>query len=774
MRFTKTAPRVLCIPCLKLYRDLYSLSWQSCSLLYVSHLSTSVEELLGCLDPVLIVLWQLSHPSHATEAMSSSRPLKRTYSRKGKQPLFTSATSQRARTSSPVPPTSPARAPSPLRLPLDDKKLQDIAAKKSLDPEEWLERYARYTSGDLEDGENDEDTRSRLSREEEEKLNKRLKASAADLSKFRLLSGTQRVINPAQAAPLPPPLVRDNLHENKKIWRKLYKKGLPELAHAVMEEEIDARLAEKKGLCTSDLDWTARVMEQILLLTDKFLLESVMFGNLARDKRNHPQLKAILAELRQQSLNQPGIYMQQLVNDKGESPSANQLLKAVEIMLGYVRGCNEPETASITDRVISDSGANRTDSFKRVVDLKKTKTGFRKYMYSTRYVQSSSGSSNTTSANASKKVPVENFSAAHAKETIAFAEALRKRIHAIPISDRDLPLEFPLVEVGYSMRCIVRLKAHARHDSSNYIMNLMEAIFGALSNHFDNEIFRIEQEVIYLIWSVEQAEISEIGWTKLAEGYIHNAGGFSHYPAGLSNASARKILPPEWSAAKKYLVEHSAYRFNLEFRRKQEEDETAKLEGKAAAVTIERTETRRARSERLVKAARNTVKGLGKRIKAPSVEGQRLKDDMAARRKKLREVVDENVGHAKKAIDSILISNKALIRMGRVPQTVDQFKPLSHQDSNDYKDKDMDVGLDSNSDENEDVGIDVDLDGSEMIDVESVVAESSGRRESSPLSFDEDLPYASSSDEEAQVASRPFIGSHSRMVRDYLSLDDIT
>lgn len=69
-------------------------------------------------------------------------------------------------------------------------------------------------------------------------------------------------------------------------------------------------------------------------------------------------------------------------------------------------------------------------------------------------------------------------------------------------------------------------------------MNLMEAIF-ATQKDLKKGRYKMEQEVFYLIWDVTQAEISEIGWTKLAEGYVHNGGGFSHHPAGLSNESAQ-------------------------------------------------------------------------------------------------------------------------------------------------------------------------------------------------------------------------------------------
>lgn len=74
-----------------------------------------------------------------------------------------------------------------------------------------------------------------------------------------------------------------------------------------------------------------------------------------------------------------------------------------------------------------------------------------------------------------------------------------------------------------------------------------------------------DKRSIYLIWKVDQAEVSEFGWTKLAEGYIHNAGGFSHYPAGLSNEFAQKTTHSEWDKALAYLVQDTIYCKNLDF-----------------------------------------------------------------------------------------------------------------------------------------------------------------------------------------------------------------
>jgi hypothetical protein len=75
-------------------------------------------------------------------------------------------------------------------------------------------------------------------------------------------------------------------------------------------------------------------------------------------------------------------------------------------------------------------------------------------------------------------------------------------------------------------------------------MNILEAIPIVFENYFTDR-YEIEQEVIYLIWKIDQAEVSETGWTKLAEGYVHDAGGFNDYTVCLSNDFAQRTSPRE-------------------------------------------------------------------------------------------------------------------------------------------------------------------------------------------------------------------------------------
>jgi hypothetical protein len=179
------------------------------------------------------------------------------------------------------------------------------------------------------------------------------------------------------------------------------------------------------------------------------------------------------------------------------------------------------------------------------------------------------------------KKTIERYSAAHVKGIVHFVKMLRARIATVLPADRQKPLQFPIVEIGYAKRYIDRLKDHTRHRSSNYIMYLTESFCAALQSTFGS-LYRIEQAAIYLIWAPEQAEISEIGFTKLAEGYTHDGGGFSHFPAGLSNHFVNYIVTREWNGAQGYVIERSVYAANLRIKRARQEKEMLEREATVA------------------------------------------------------------------------------------------------------------------------------------------------------------------------------------------------
>ena len=163
------------------------------------------------------------------------------------------------------------------------------------------------------------------------------------------------------------------------------------------------------------------------------------------------------------------------------------------------------------------------------------------------------------------------------REVVArFVKELRER--CMGLVEKGLgrrPLHPPLVEIGYSIHPASRLRQHASHHSSNYLMNLTEAL---LKERY-NGGFGLTQGVLFRVWDPLHPWLAEIAFTQLAQGYISQAGGFSHFPAGFSNSSAWKTLSmAQWEelAPEGEENEHLVSRINWTARRMEEEEKTLK------------------------------------------------------------------------------------------------------------------------------------------------------------------------------------------------------
>ena len=379
------------------------------------------------------------------------------------------------------------------------------------------------------------------------------------------------------------------LTKSKESWKVIWQKGKHEdLAMAVMRHETNNRYGSSASTQDEDTSWAAYVFRDVLFSSHEEIIESIAFGNLARDRRRNTRLQALLNHLRLQAKFMPSIYHQQLVDKKGLSPTCNQVRKALSMARDYIFGTEHPDARKMGAKhkcQVDDKMANKLDRTRHDIPLPLSRQSFRNYLWTERVEDAQSKASKrpklassatstgrinrispAVKGSAGTKFRVQLLSDARVAQAINFCDRLQDRLDAIPAGDQDKPLAHPLVEVGYSERSIERLKKHAAHESSNYLMNLFEAIFEVLASdpkaNFP-QIF-LEQHIIYLIWQVEQAEISEIGWTKLAEGYTCNAGGFSHYPAGQSNYSAQKVPAQEWSYACEIALKCSPWKEEME------------------------------------------------------------------------------------------------------------------------------------------------------------------------------------------------------------------
>ena len=247
----------------------------------------------------------------------------------------------------------------------------------------------------------------------------------------------------------------------------------------------------------------------ILASLDDELLTALIDGTLPR-KAEIPEgrIHNALADVQKHSGVSPAIYMNCICDGMGISPTPRQwqmVCAQIKVYLGRDSMAND--LAAKVDMTIQ-----ATSSWPR----SRAKSGLRRYTdFSTPFRPS--------------------FSQERRQKVLKFVSEMEKRIQPDLNSGRqDVPLSAPVVEVGFSINVLARLEQHSKHQNSNYIMNLAEAML----RHLYGRSFRLQQSVIFTCWEPEHPWFSEIVLTQLAQGYTEWAGGFSHAAAGESNRGA--------------------------------------------------------------------------------------------------------------------------------------------------------------------------------------------------------------------------------------------
>lgn len=99
---------------------------------------------------------------------------------------------------------------------------------------------------------------------------------------------------------------------------------------------------------------------------------------------------------------------------------------------------------------------------------------------------------------------------------------VEERCRAGPTSDWYKPLAWRICEVGFSNTCLGRLDNHTSHSSSNYVMNLVDAVCQALYKYQRSVAFplgrgySLTQYVIYNCFEPPQAILGELSSRDLA------------------------------------------------------------------------------------------------------------------------------------------------------------------------------------------------------------------------------------------------------------------
>ncbi|KAK8170260.1 hypothetical protein IWX90DRAFT_432039 [Phyllosticta citrichinensis] len=246
----------------------------------------------------------------------------------------------------------------------------------------------------------------------------------------------------------------------------------------------------------------------ILASTDNQVLQSFIKGTIPEEMvgNSNPHLKKFLRDaLTEMQMQEEGkqyrpvIYSQYLVNSNGKSPTVDEVKDIVTMVRRYIDG-----------GPADYQWARQIDTAKTIVGKKDISwnQGGRRYLGT-------------------------KYPAARKDKAKAFCMAVTTRCEGRAGNSRPRPFS----DVGYTNNARTRLRDHSRHVSSNWLMNLVEAICLV---HFPS--YKIEQFVIYRIWDYFQSSVAEILFNRLAQSPIETGFGFAYCAAGHSVFSSGNVL----------------------------------------------------------------------------------------------------------------------------------------------------------------------------------------------------------------------------------------
>lgn len=349
---------------------------------------------------------------------------------------------------------------------------------------------------------------------------------------------------------------------------KLERGSILDLAFEVVEVELLDRIRNTpiRDYCKVEKTKTlmTRFALEIFRAMDPHLLKALIRGRLSLEANiEGSPVSQALKVINVPEIVEPSIYMNTICDRKGVSPTPYQWREICNLMSRYLRKDRQGNMlAAEVDQTINPS---------EKWPESKTSTGFRRYI----------------EAVGLKNMNPEYFSEDRREIIRTFIRNMRSRIADEEAAGRlHVPFSSPVVEVGYSINSHVRLEEHRHHRSSNYLMNLADALF---AYNYDRK-FTLQQHIIYCCYMPDQPWIAEIIFTQITQGYTDKARGFSHYPAGRSNISGyRKVVEEDWdryyvNAVERYdlenraAAEHEATRLELERVQNEHDLRKAKIE----------------------------------------------------------------------------------------------------------------------------------------------------------------------------------------------------
>lgn len=270
----------------------------------------------------------------------------------------------------------------------------------------------------------------------------------------------------------------------------------------------------------------------MMLGMDEQILEHFVKGDLSEAEKGNPDLRKSLRKLKSLGPKErcPSIYAQYLVDKDGKSPTPRILTEVLDHAELYLKGLNrvDQQSGDFAAQVDSVKGKPRAPS--------NAVAGERKYV---------KGETQSDTC-------------------LAWIQNTRARISSLL---PDVPLDRPLAEVGYATVPIERLEQqHAKHTSSNYLMNLCEAICEVLYG----QRYSIAQYIVFHTFHLAHAMYAEIILSRIGLVYSTQGGGFSHFRAGVSHPGADEVPKDFYDRKEARLFEDPSFeqRVTLELSRK--------------------------------------------------------------------------------------------------------------------------------------------------------------------------------------------------------------
>ena len=301
-----------------------------------------------------------------------------------------------------------------------------------------------------------------------------------------------------RAALTTPFVLKETISKNAEALEKAYGHSLSDPALTALDLKgmpCDNWVLSRKQQSVHEFVLFLVDMVTMLAGIPNIILKHLVLGDIPKEGKTNRELRNKLNDLllHRSDDGLPCIYIQYLTDSAGESPTAATLTSILDDVELYIRGYGNPAD---------------NDSYKFAMNVDSTARrdqGKRKYITKPEQIN----------------------------VTRRWVTVTRTRIQRYP---PNVPLQRPLSEVGWAKNLQERLTQHAKHQSSNYLMNLTESICRVKYKDYG-----IRQYGIFRIFETEHAMLGEILCSRIAQAYTSHGGGFSHHSAGISTPGAYKL-----------------------------------------------------------------------------------------------------------------------------------------------------------------------------------------------------------------------------------------